>query len=145
MSTDPARIRFGPCFRTGLTMIDDQHQVLFDLIERVDECLSCDGTSATARRQTVDDLVHYAIYHLTYEERLVARLGHEVELRTHALAHDEFRRKVNHFRDASDVSGPGPGAAELQAYLKDWLVRHILHSDIPLFRKIRQQSSATAG
>jgi hemerythrin-like metal-binding protein len=145
MSTDLARIRFGPSFRTGNTLIDDQHQVLFDLIERVDECLSCNGASASAQRQTVDDLMHYAIYHLTYEERLVARLGCEVELRTHALAHDEFRHRVNHFRDASDRGGPGPGAAELQAYLKDWLVRHILHGDIPLFRKIQQQSSAIAG
>lgn len=145
MSTDQARIRFGPSFRTGIAMIDDQHQVLFDLIERVDECLSCKGASAAARRQTVDDLVHYAIYHLTYEERLAARLGHEVELRTHALAHDEFRRRVNRFRDASAATGPGAGEAEMQAYLKDWLVRHILHGDVPLFRKIQQKSSATAG
>jgi hemerythrin len=142
---DSAPIRFGPNFRTGIALIDDQHQVLFHLMERVDEhLLSGDVVDATEFLQTIQDLVHYAIYHLTFEEKLVARMGYRGELHTHALAHDDFRRNANRFRDAAEGRGPGPGAAELQVYLKDWLVRHILHGDIPLFRKIQQQSPATA-
>jgi hemerythrin len=141
MPTDSAPMQFGPGLRTGVALIDDQHQVLFDLINRIDEYLLGNATDATALLQTVEDLVHYAIYHLMFEERLVARMGYQYELDTHCLAHDEFRRKVNHFREAAQGKTPVPAVSEFQAYLKAWLVKHILHSDVPLFRKIGEQST----
>lgn len=133
-------VRFGPEFQTGITLIDDQHRVLFYLIDRVDEYLRGECEDVTGCSQTLQDLIHYAIYHLTFEEKLVARLGYQDQIRVHALEHDQFRRTVERYRDAGERGRPSQEIADLQAYLKDWLVRHILHGDVPLFRRIRQES-----
>jgi len=140
MPIDSSRLVFGPEFRTGVDIIDAQHQVLFDIINRIDYLLLVNVADMQVINQAIEDLVNYALYHFSIEERRVSLWVDRAQLGDHVLEHNEFRRRTNDFRSATNGRKLSAEVLELQTYLKHWLVDHILHKDVPLFRQIEQQS-----
>lgn len=133
---DISRVAFTSKFRTGIDLIDEQHQVLFDLINRIDDLLLAEVASTVAVARTIEDLVNYALYHFATEERLIARRTDHARLDAHVLEHNEFRGKVADHWEAVKGKGRGTDVLELQAFLKHWIIHHVLHNDIPLFREM---------
>ena len=144
MPKNSPRLEFGPQFRTGIKIIDEQHQVLFDLINGIDDLLQLAAADTVALGQAIEGVANYALYHFVTEESLAYRSHYANRMDNHIHQHNEFRRKLVGYRNAAHGSNLGAVALDLLRYLKHWLVSHILHADITMCREIRQQASLDA-
>lgn len=124
------RKTWDPGLDVGVGLIDNQHKIIFDLINDLDNVVR----TSTDRRvvDTLLDVIENYVYrHFEAEEELFVR--HEQSI-AHRLEHydlvKEFRTFKLSFRNKKD-----PGA-DITTFLDTWFVSHIKSSDIPLFRQM---------
>ena len=109
---------------TGIQEIDVQHQVLFDVIARLEQAV----TSAerwSAVHFAIVELTGFANIHFAVEEALM-RLHAYPDLEAHIAQHRTFSANLADIEAHSirhDVS------ARMLAMLRDWLVNHIGGAD----------------
>lgn len=132
----PDSIKWNDAMLTGVDAIDAQHRILVDTLIEANAKLT-DKTSDPLFEQITRDLLAYAIYHFDTEEQLMLRHGYGAEdTATHVSEHRGFSERVVALR--SEARNGGPGAREaLLAFLRNWLINHILTSDQQLGRFIR--------
>lgn len=114
-------------FSIGLKTIDHQHQRLFaminDLIRNQHAAADSDAIADVVRRMT-----EYTDYHFKTEERIMMEYGYPdcpVQVREHAA----FKTKAAQFC-MDCVTGKRGLSAEILDYLQNWLINHILRSDL---------------
>lgn len=115
-----------PALAVGNSELDDEHKVLFSLINRLDEARLADAD----RRDLLavaEELVRYVHVHFSHEEGLFSSKGYP-EADVHKEEHRRFVAKVAAFH-AKVIEGDPAAAAEMVDYLKTWLTRHIAVSD----------------
>jgi hemerythrin-like metal-binding protein len=145
MPTQSPRLEWGPQFRTGIKLIDEQHQVLFDLINGIEDHLTANIIDEGMLRSDIEGVVAYSMYHFVSEESLAYRLNATDDMERHLKGHNEFRRELASLKkQADDHTQLIPAATALFRYLKNWLTTHILRTDIELGNEIRRKSSASA-
>jgi hemerythrin len=116
---------------TGIRQIDLQHQELIELINALEEA-HASGQRQAALEEVLPKLSAYVLFHFTTEEAMMPRtLGEHAE--RHRRQHRVFTDRVEDLRDAPPES---IDLAELIAYLKQWLVEHIMKTDHELARLI---------
>jgi hemerythrin len=117
------RFEWNDSYATGIPDIDEQHRVLFELIQGL--AAVADGPeSADGVTDTVDSLVALARTHLHYEETLSARSpapGYDAAIREHA----EFLRKADGLRKYVEEA-PVDALQTIVEFLKEWVVDHTL-------------------
>lgn len=112
----------------GIDSVDDQHQQLVALINRLDEVVTL-GAEEQTIVNTVNELVDYTVYHFQHEEQLMQKPGYNAEMfAKHREQHREFVEKMLHVQaevkiDVSIIS------KDLLDYLVDWLCHHTLKTD----------------
>lgn len=122
----PNLVSWSSAYSIGLYDIDNQHQELFDLINRL-------WASAVRRpdvgevERIIQELERYTIAHFTAEEAFMRVSGYP-ELPPHKQAHDAFVQRIAQAR--ADLKIGRVPSLELLHYLKDWLINHILVSDV---------------
>lgn len=123
---------------TGNRNLDLQHYELIDLINEAHEVISSGGKKV----QIADVLARlrsYVMFHFSYEDRLLdSRSIDPVLASTHRAEHNEFSQ---HFDQISALHSEGEAInleVNLLEYLKNWLIRHIQHTDRELVRAIRK-------
>lgn len=143
MPTQSPRLEWGPQFRTGIKLIDEQHQVLFDLINGIEDHLTADIIDEGMLRSDIEGVVAYSMYHFVSEESLAYRLNATDDMERHLKGHNEFRRELAALKKLADEDHTQliPAATALFRYLKNWLTTHILRTDIELGNEIRRKSS----
>lgn len=146
MPTQSPRLEWGPQFRTGIKLIDEQHQVLFDLINGIEDHLTADIVDESMLRSDIEGVVAYSMYHFVSEESLAYRLNATDGMEHHLKGHNEFRRELASLKKLADEDRTQliPAATALFRYLKNWLTTHILRIDIELGNEIRRKSSTHA-
>ena len=114
---------------SGVDEIDRQHRILVDMLVEL-AGKPVDGDALFDR--ITQDLLAYAIYHFETEERLMQTTGYvnarKDEQEAHVRAHRGFTQQVVAMREEAREELPGANEA-LLAFLKDWLVNHILTAD----------------
>ncbi len=115
-------------FNTGISVIDQQHRKLVDILNRLARHFVSGEVSQTDMVEILDELADYAKYHFDTEEDIWHRhfSQHEM-LRVHENAHREFFETINKIRE-------GRGNVEefidgLFGFLTRWLASHILDND----------------
>lgn len=116
---------------TGIRQIDLQHQELIELINAL-ELAHAAGQRQAALDAWLPKLSSYILFHFATEEAMMPRtLGEHAE--RHRRQHREFTNRVEALRqspaDTVDL-------ADLIAYLKQWLIEHIMKTDHELARLI---------
>lgn len=137
------RLEWGPQFRTGIKIQDEQHQVLFDLINQIDDQLMQEPADDTALHQAIDGVVSYTLYHFVTEESLAYRLHATDDMDIHLHEHNNFRKSLMVMKQRAEVvSGSGlvKIAAELLRFLQNWLTHHIMGTDFRLAAEIKRKS-----
>ena len=129
INADP--IQWSDNFCTGIAEVDEQHRILVNTLNEANARLT-DESSLELFEQITRDLLSYALYHFETEEELMkehgyARLRPE-ECANHLQQHRTFLATVVNVRDGLK-SGKRIGRDELLAFLNNWLVNHILHTD----------------
>lgn len=112
-------------YALGVPEIDQQHQELATLINRLNDAVKHHASTEVAV-QMFDEMVLYARYHFETEERLMGQYGY-IEDDEHRLGHQRLIGEVNYLREKFIR---GEELLVLQ-FLKDWLLPHILDMDKP--------------
>ena len=119
-------IPWDDAFLVGVEAFDSDHKYLVKLINGLHSGLMA-GFDVSEMTYILDDLVRYTEVHFTREEDLMTAHGYP-EYEEHRGAHAELMEKVMDFRDQL-ASGKKVFSLELMAFLKDWLLNHILKAD----------------
>jgi hemerythrin len=112
--------------KVGIPLIDEQHQVLVGLINRLDEAAN-GGRSRTEIGDILKELDKYTRYHFGLEEKAFEDFGYP-DARKHIAEHSAFIAKIDQFELAFAVDKAQVGEEILQ-YLKGWLTQHISFTD----------------
>lgn len=136
MPANAPRLEWGPQFRTNIKILDEQHQVLFDLINAIEDQLTQDSIDVCQLHKAIDGAVAYSLYHFVTEESIAYRAKATSKMDAHVHTHNQFRRKLADYRHAAQTGDVVAVATELLRYLRHWLVSHILHTDVALAAEI---------
>ncbi|MBU1610885.1 MAG: bacteriohemerythrin [Proteobacteria bacterium] len=119
-------IEWDASLETGIGMIDAQHRILVDLINKLDASVQ-EGSPAKAVELVLVDLKKYTVYHFSAEETLMVRSGY-AGFEAHRDQHQEFMEEVDGF-EIDSLTGAPDVAQDVLEFLKDWLTNHIRVSD----------------
>lgn len=79
-------------FSMGDEVVDEQHQRLFDMLNRLHESV-VQGQEQSALVSILDEMVDYTVYHFKTEEEMFAGRGYP-GLEAHKLVHDDLTRQA---------------------------------------------------
>ena len=116
-------------FETGIAVIDEQHQKLVGLLNRLVSHLAFQSDAPTLNA-VFGQLRDYVEVHFTTEEAIwQAHLGEDVSVAGHRAAHTSFVDEVLRLK-AEEVSKPFETVIEnIVNFLTRWLALHILEAD----------------
>ncbi|MBI5786755.1 MAG: hemerythrin family protein [Rhodocyclales bacterium] len=137
----PDSIKWNDDMLTGVAEIDAQHRILVDTLIEANTKLTADASDPLFE-QITRDLLAYAIYHFDTEEQLMRQCGYAPDdAAKHVGEHRSFSEQVVALRNDARRGEPGARNA-LVAFLRDWLVNHIMTSDRRLGQFIRAAAPA---
>jgi hemerythrin len=111
----------------GIQEIDEQHQVLINLINRLyDEAIVRHAEEAVVIG-ILAELVDYTIVHFAVEESLF-RIFHYPATEVHSKHHEELKQRVLEIQKRV-VDGHEKADNELLLFLSNWLKNHIQRED----------------
>lgn len=119
-------ITWNESFSVGVAMMDEHHQQLARLINRIAERTS-DDLNSEPMADILGALVRYAQYHFRQEEELMAKANYQ-ELEGHRKEHLQFCEIIS--ETCYGASLGIVSARELFSYLTRWWRNHILHEDM---------------
>ena len=128
---------------TGIAAIDGQHQVLLEIFNRTARA-QAQGAAPQEVSALLEALARYTHEHFRDEERLMLSWRVDAAHRAmHLKAHESFR---GFLRQAQALSADHPldVRLELQAFLAEWLLHHILEMDRAMALAVQQRQSAVA-
>lgn len=114
-----AWIAYDATHAVGVAEIDEQHRQLMALANRLNTSVNA-GESAEIVSQLFDELVLYAQFHFSTEERLMAMYAYP-EQQQHKVLHARLVEEVGQMRERLSQGGE---VLALQT-IKDWLLTHI--------------------
>ena len=112
--------------KIGIRGVDDDHRILLSLVREVEEAIT-HGHGKEVTHKALDTLVAYVRVHFNREERIL-RHHQFPDLAAHKAAHDSFARQtMEYFVDVQ--GGVTDVSQDMLAYLKKWIVEHIMGMD----------------
>lgn len=125
------KIAWEKSFETGIDDIDDQHRILVNTLNEVDQKLT-DDTSLETLETITKDLLSYALYHFETEEEMMHEYHykehHSNDFESHMKQHRDFSAKVVDIRESIKLGHP-INKDELLSFLTSWLINHINKTD----------------
>jgi len=119
---------------SGVGEIDNQHKKLIDIANRLSRAMQT-GAGRQTVGQLLEELISYTASHFSYEEGLMDRHG-VTGVPNHKELHAKLVKDVL-AHQARFTSGQAL-SAEVMAFLRDWLVNHILKTDKAFGRELGQ-------
>ena len=136
-------IRENPCeftqeYMTGIGLIDKEHKVLFEILDRANRLVKdyVSGDTYDAIMEILQELKEYTVHHFADEEAYMESI-HYQGLEAQKRAHEAFIARIDGIREEDVVENPGAYLESLMEFLIGWLIQHILHAD----KKIGQSSN----
>lgn len=124
-------------FATGIALVDEQHQQLVHLINKLASHLS-HGSSNIQMAEVFGELVAYADYHFMAEEQIwQPRFQNDPWYTAHKRAHDSFLPKAQEIQNKLTDASYEKVLEETLKFLVNWLVFHILDNDRRMAKTLR--------
>jgi len=121
------KIIWNESFSVGVRRIDEQHKELIKMLNKLIEKKDTKVDSETIS-DILGKMTKYANYHFETEEQYMIEYDYP-DYSSHKEQHNEFRKKTVAFCvDTMAYKKTIP--TEILSYLKNWLVNHILKSDM---------------
>jgi len=121
-----ALIEWSNSFSVKNTVIDNQHQKLFDYLNELSDAMAT-GKSNEVIDKILDSLISYTATHFKYEEDLFEKYSYP-NVDSHIKTHTEFVNKVIQFKQ-DFKSGKALLSVKIMRFLTDWLMQHINGTD----------------
>jgi len=116
-------------FELGIDVIDQQHQRLVDLINKLANRLATNSSDVIIN-EVLDELTDYTIYHFTTEEAIWNKhLSTNQMVQEHEATHQDFIDKVTKVKEAMHTLRDTDVCEEVLSFLTHWLAFHILDTD----------------
>ena len=128
-------------FDTGHAGIDAQHKQLIAILNRLDATTRTPDALAESR-STMKALIEYVKTHFSYEETLMQRQGYPAA-KVHQAQHIAFAEKLASY-DLQLKGNPQFDPKHLLAFVRGWLIDHILKTDKDLGRYLRKAAGGRA-
>jgi hemerythrin-like metal-binding protein len=130
------RIAWNEAFSVGIDRIDNQHKQLIDMINYLEDNRD-GGAHFEVVSETLTRLTQYLQLHFQAEEDLMMQY-HVPDLQSHREEHLKFTKQVSGFcvqvmNDRLDILD------ELRTFLREWLVHHIMTTDMKYADYFRAQ------
>jgi len=125
--TEMAYLEWTPALETGVELIDEQHRMLFKLINDLHEAASADETDPDVVIDAMYTLSDYVSEHFGDEEALMAEHDYPA-LAAHHDMHQRLTAQTLRFM-TQFVNGEEVSLAELAEFLGNWLQGHIVEQD----------------
>lgn len=128
-------IRENPCeftqeYMTGIDMIDREHKILFEIVERANTLVKSwnVGDKFDDIMEILGELKEYTISHFSDEEEYMKSIGYE-GLAAQQRAHAAFIDKLENVDEGQIDEKPQEYLESLIEFLLGWLINHILYTD----------------
>ena len=113
-------------YNTGITSIDEQHQELCNMLNKLEEKMNSDDINQVMG-MILKGLVEYVKFHFQDEEKIMSRIFYP-KLEQHKKIHkdlvDQIVKILLDMKNGKEIE-----AVELHTFLKRWLRDHILEED----------------
>ena len=133
-AADEWLLRDNPCeftdeFRTGIELIDSEHQELFHIIERANSLVKAFvADSYDEIMGILEELKNYTKSHFADEEEYMESIQYK-KMFTQKIEHQAFIDKLDEI-DLDDIDENSDQMIDdILEFLTNWLVEHILHTD----------------
>ncbi len=137
MLTNTLIFPWNPNFETGIAVIDEQHQRLVDLLNKLAAHLAY-GTEEPGLASVFDELADYAQYHFRTEEAIWQKyLPGDEAYSAHEKTHREFVDEVLRLKSGQQALRSERVVDEVVSFLTHWLAFHILESDKHMARIVQ--------
>ena len=121
-----AYINWDKKYEVGVSVMDQQHMKLFDMINEFYNSLKLKSGN-DAFLELIDKMSEYAIYHFSTEQELFYNCKYP-EYEEHKNQHDEFIEKIVDVKQLIE-SGNLVVSIEITDFLKNWITNHIAVCD----------------
>ncbi|MFA9438446.1 bacteriohemerythrin [Uliginosibacterium sp. sgz301328] len=128
-----AVVRWSEDLRVGNRAIDDDHQALFEMLDRLHDAMRV-GQGSSAVGPVLQELVRYTEMHFRREEHYMRQIGY-AGYAAHKAEHDRLIREVRELQ-ARCTSGAVTMSLKVHTFLTDWLRNHIMAMDKQLASEI---------
>lgn len=125
--------------KTNHPSIDIDHKKLVDLVNQLADAMQA-GKGKDVCGAVLNNLISYTKTHFAMEERLMSQHGY-ANSAAHKAEHQKLLADVADFKTKFDA-GSLTLTASLLAFLRDWLIKHISHSDKALANAIAARGVA---
>jgi len=115
-------------FSVGVKLFDDHHKVLIDLINLLHDLLNT-SLDFVAIDKIFAELVKYVKYHFKAEEAYFDKYNYPNTV-LHKKEHSKFVQFVSDSHEDLRTTGYLLAAIELFNFLREWLIKHILVTDM---------------
>ncbi|MDQ6993322.1 MAG: bacteriohemerythrin [Mariprofundus sp.] len=115
-------------FETGIIAIDDQHQQLVSLVNKLANHVAYDSDQLTLN-EVFTELTDYTIYHFNTEEAIWAKYMDPAVLAAHQHTHQTFIDEVSKAIQTQNQSPSEDILEQTLTFLTHWLAVHILDDD----------------
>jgi hemerythrin-like metal-binding protein len=119
-------IRWLPEYAIGVKQVDEEHQALFALLDKLHQGISA-GNDLEILICILDELVAYTCYHFAHEEELMEKIQYPYYL-DHCRQHEDLRLRVLAMKERAPA-GEDTLLIEVMQFLIDWLKGHTTTSD----------------
>ena len=117
-----------PDLATGNAVIDDQHKLLFSMVNALFDAYQ-GGKERQEVARTMEFLVEYTIKHFADEEELQEKYGYP-DYPAHKHLHAEFKELVRRLATKMSQHGPTDNAIiEVCTTIGEWLFMHVKDED----------------
>lgn len=124
-------------YETGVSIVDEQHHCLVEIINEYSNLLANNTTTATDIELTLNKLIDYTKFHFNEEEQLMYKVG----LDTRHIAHHEKLHRDILLEISTLLSDKVTDRLSIAHYILDliihWLVYHILGTDMNMAQQMK--------
>jgi methyl-accepting chemotaxis protein len=126
-------LEWSPALSVGFAEIDRQHIRLIEIANELNAAMQT-GKGAGAVGRVLGELVDYTVKHFAYEENLMKQHNYG-QRDSHLAEHKKLIADVSAYKRKVDA-GQTDITVELLGFVRDWLVKHIMQTDMALGREL---------
>jgi hemerythrin len=132
-------VQWNASFAIGQPEIDRQHRALVEMIGGLQRSLT-EGIINPQIGVALKELVHYTTTHFRDEQEIMRQIGYpelESQLQMHKQLTDQVVAILTDLKQGKALT-----ATDLIAFLRTWLLEHILHEDKKIGLFIQEKTKA---
>lgn len=114
-------------YSVGVRQFDEEHKQLISFVNRLNTSILA-GSTHFAMKEILTSLVNYTKIHFRHEEDFMLLYDYP-NREKHKIEHEELTAQVTDFYN-DFLAGKSKITLSLLKFLSDWLVNHILGSDM---------------